>query len=46
MNYSTAICNELGEVVAYCKGMTNEEIQKMLNEHEEYSLRCVKEDFR
>lgn len=39
--YETVICNELGEVVARCSEMTDEETQKMLDEHEEYYLNCV-----
>lgn len=39
--YESVICNELGEVVARCNDLPGEQVQKILDEHEEYYLRCV-----
>lgn len=41
LNFMSVICNELGEVVARCNELKDDEIQKILDEHEEYYLNCV-----
>lgn len=39
--FESAICNELSEVVAWCKDLTDAEVQAMLDEHEEYYINCI-----
>lgn len=41
MEYARAIVNELGEVVAWCRDLTQEEIQKVLEESPEYRITCI-----
>ena len=41
MEYSRAIVDELGEVVAWCKDLTQEEIEKVLEESPEYKITCI-----
>ena len=41
LRFKSAICNELGEVVAWCEDITDEEVQATLDEHEDYYLNCV-----
>ena len=38
--FESAICNENGEVVAWCRGLSDNEVQAILDEHEEYYLNC------
>lgn len=39
--YRRAIVNELGEVVEWVSDLTGCEINEILEEHPEYSIRCV-----
>ena len=41
LRFESVICNELGEVVARCNEMTDKQIQKLLDEHEEYYINCI-----
>ena len=41
MEYSSVVVDELGEVVAWCKDLTQEEIEKVLNESPEYKITCI-----
>ena len=41
MEYARAIVNELGEVVAWCKDLTQEEIENVLEESTEYKITCI-----
>jgi hypothetical protein len=41
MEYARAIVNELGEVVAWCKDLTQEEIDKVLSSSTEYKITCI-----
>lgn len=41
LQFERVIFNELGEVVARCREMKNDQIQKILNEHEEYYIGCI-----
>lgn len=41
MEYSSVVVNELGEVVAWCRDLTQEEIQKVLEESTEYRITCI-----
>lgn len=39
--YARAIVNELGEVVAWCKDLTQEEIDKVLSSSTKYKITCI-----
>ena len=41
MEYSSVVVNELGEVVAWCKDLTQEEIEKVLSSSTEYKITCI-----
>lgn len=41
MEYARAIVDELGEVVAWCKDLTQEEIEKVLEESTECKITCI-----
>ena len=41
MEYARAIVNELGEVVAWCKDLTQEEIDKVLSSSTENKITCI-----
>ena len=41
MEYARAIVDELGEVVAWCKDLTQEEIEKVLEESPECKITCI-----
>jgi len=41
LSFRTGICNECGEVVVWCDELTDEQVQKLLNDHEEYYLNCI-----
>lgn len=41
MNYEMAIVDELGCIVAWCVGYTDEEIVEMLSNHPEWKKTCV-----
>lgn len=41
MEYARAIVDELGEVVAWCIDLTQEEIEKVLEESTEYKITCI-----
>lgn len=42
--YYSVIINELREVVAYCDSMKQEEIDELLEMHEEYSISCISDE--
>lgn len=40
--YMRAVIDELGQIVKWCNEFKNEcEMQKFMNEHIEYTIRCV-----
>lgn len=39
--YRSAIVNELGYVVFWCDDLRHEQIEHILNEHHEWSVKCV-----
>ena len=41
LKFESAICNELGEVVAWCKDLSDTKVQATLDKHEEYYINCV-----
>ena len=41
MEYQSVVVNELGEVVAWCKDLTQEEIEKVLEESPECKITCI-----
>lgn len=41
MNYRTAIVDELGELVAYCSEISDDEKCKILIEHPEYTVQTI-----
>lgn len=41
MEYVKVVVNELGEIVAWCRDLTQEEIQKVLEESPEYRITCI-----
>ena len=41
LKFESAICNELGEVVAWCRELTDGQVQKMLDDHKEYYINCI-----
>ncbi len=41
LQFESVIRNELGEVVARCNDLTDKEVQKILDEHEDYYLGCI-----
>lgn len=41
MEYSSVVVNELGEIVAWCKDLTQEEIEKVLEESTECKITCI-----
>lgn len=41
MEYSSVVVNELGEVVAWCKDLTQEEIEKVFEESPECKITCI-----
>ena len=41
MEYARVIVDELGEVVAWCKNLTQEEIDNVLNESPECKITCI-----
>ena len=41
MEYSSVVVDELGEVVAWCKDLTQEEIEKVLSSSTEYKITCI-----
>ena len=41
MEYSSVVVNELGEVVAWCKDLTQEEIENVLSSSTEYKINCI-----
>ena len=41
MEYRSAIVDELGCLVAWCSELSNEETERILDEHPEYSISCL-----
>lgn len=41
LEYKSAIIDELGEIVAWCNEFTESEIEEILENHTEYSIRCI-----
>ena len=41
MEYARVIVDELGEVVAWCKDLTQEQIEKVLSSSTEYKITCI-----
>ena len=41
MEYRSAIVDELGYLVGYCSELTEDEQNHILDEHPEYSIRCI-----
>lgn len=41
MEYSSVVVDELGEVVAWCKDLTQEEIEKVLSSSPELKIACI-----
>ena len=41
MEYSSVVVDELGEIVAWCKDLTQEEIEKVLSSSTEYKITCI-----
>ena len=41
MEYSSVVVDELGEVVAWCKDLTQEAIEKVLEESPECKITCI-----
>lgn len=41
LEFKSAIIDELGEIVAWCSDFTESEIEEILANHSEYSIRCI-----
>lgn len=41
MEYSSVVVNELGEIVAWCKDLTQEQIDNVLSSSTEYKITCI-----
>lgn len=41
MEYASVVVNELGEIVAWCKDLTQEEIEKVLSSSPECKITCI-----
>ena len=41
MEYARVIVDELGEVVAWCKDLTQEQIDNVLSSSTEYTITCI-----
>lgn len=41
MEYRSAIVDELGYLVAYCSEIDEDEQNRILEEHPEYTIRCI-----
>lgn len=39
--YMSAIVDELGEFICFCEGRTEAEIDRILDEHPEWSIECI-----
>lgn len=41
MEYRSAVVDELGYLVAYCSEIDEDEQNRILDEHPEYTIRCI-----
>ena len=45
MEYRSAIVDECGTFVAWCRELTEDEQNRILDSHPEYSIRCLECEF-